>query len=203
LEQDAQSGNLDRLRQDLDFIQDATETMQRLLNDLLELSRIGRLMNPPKDIPFADVVHEALALVHGRLEANGIEVVTATEFPTVRGDRVRLIEVVQNLLDNATQFIGDQLNPRIEIGTRYNDNACVFYVQDNGIGIDPRYHEKVFELFEKLDPNSDGTGIGLALVKRIIEVHGGRIWVESEGLGHGSTFCFTLPRTQNAKSSSQ
>ena len=67
-------------------------------------------------------------------------------------------------------------------------------VRDNGMGIDPRYHDKVFGLFERLDPSIDGTGIGLALVKRIVEVHGGRIWVESEGEGRGSTFCFTLPR---------
>ena len=69
----------------------------------------------------------------------------------------------------------------------------VFFVRDNGLGIDPRYHDKVFGLFDKLDPRSEGTGIGLALVKRIIEVHGGHVWVESAGLGHGATFCFTLP----------
>ncbi len=73
----------------------------------------------------------------------------------------------------------------------------VLFVRDNGAGIAPEYHEKVFGLFERLDPGaSDGTGIGLALVKRIVEVHGGRVWVESEGIGHGSTFCFTLPRPE-------
>jgi signal transduction histidine kinase len=75
---------------------------------------------------------------------------------------------------------------------RQEEKNTVYYVRDNGVGIDPRYHEKVFGLFERLEPEGDGTGIGLALVKRIIEVHGGRIWVESAGQGCGSTFCFTL-----------
>ena len=76
---------------------------------------------------------------------------------------------------------------------RQDDGQPIFYVRDNGRGIEPRYHEKVFGLFDRLDPTDDGTGVGLALVKRIVEVHGGRVWVESEGRGSGSTFCFTLP----------
>jgi chemotaxis family two-component system sensor kinase Cph1 len=75
---------------------------------------------------------------------------------------------------------------------RQDGDEKVFYVRDNGIGIDPQYYDKVFGLFDKLDPHSEGTGIGLALVKRIVETHGGKIWVESEGVGYGSTFCFTL-----------
>jgi len=90
--------------------------------------------------------------------------------------------------------MGHQAAPRIEVGARKNgvDEVCC-WVRDNGIGIDPAYHERVFRLFEQLDPSMEGTGIGLALVKRILEVHGGRIWVESEGVGHGATFCFNLP----------
>jgi signal transduction histidine kinase len=101
--------------------------------------------------------------------------------------------VLQNLLDNAVKFMGAQPQPRIHFGMRREAEEIVCYVRDNGIGIASRYHEKVFGLFERLDDSSDGTGIGLTLVKRIIEVHGGRIWVESAGEGHGSTFCFTLP----------
>jgi signal transduction histidine kinase len=89
--------------------------------------------------------------------------------------------------------MGAQSQPCINIGMRQEGEEPVYYVQDNGIGIAPRYHEKVFGLFERLDIASDGTGIGLTLVKRIIEVHGGRVWVESAGEGQGSTFCFTLP----------
>ena len=113
--------------------------------------------------------------------------------PIVRGDRPRLVEVLQNLIDNAAKFMGAQPTPKIEIGMHQQQNEQVFFVRDNGIGIESKHREKVFGLFDKLDPRTEGTGMGLALAKRIIEVHGGRIWVESEGRGSGSTFCFTLP----------
>jgi signal transduction histidine kinase len=100
------------------------------------------------------------------------------------------------LLGNTTKFMGDQPDPRVIIGMRRDGDEQVFYVQDNGIGIDPRYHDTVFGLFNKLTNQSAGTGIGLAIVRRIIEVHGGRIWVESAGDGQGSTFCFTLPNRE-------
>jgi len=114
---------------------------------------------------------------------------------TVFGDRQRLLEVLQNLVDNAAKFMGAQKEPRIEIGQRGEDaehGMPVFFVKDNGMGIPLEHHERVFGLFNKLDPLADGTGIGLAIVRRIVEVHGGRIWVESE-VGKGSTFLFTLP----------
>lgn len=193
LEQDALGGNIERLRGDIQRITDATDKMQRLLNELLELSRIGRLNNEHTDFSFDELVREAVDLVHGRLVERNITLQIESGLPVIRGDRVRLAEVMQNLIDNAAKFMGTQQNPRIEIGqSGEEDDKPIFHVRDNGIGIAPEHFDRVFGLFNKLDPRSDGTGIGLALVKRIIEVHGGRIWVESE-FGKGSTFFFTLP----------
>jgi signal transduction histidine kinase len=194
LKKDAVSGNIERLTADIKRIGDAADRMQRLLNELLELSRVGRMMNPPVEVPFEAVVRDALELLHGRLAERPVRVEIVTPLPVVCGDRARLVEVMQNLVDNAIKFACDQPEPKIEIGVRTADPAGrpVFFVCDNGIGIEPQYHAKVFGLFDKLDPKSEGTGIGLALVKRIVEMHGGRVWVESPGHGRGSTFCFTL-----------
>lgn len=192
LEQDTKSGNLTRVSQDIQRINDAVAKMQRLLNELLELSRIGRLTNTPEVVPFKEVVDEALSLVEGELQQNQVEVKIEADLPSIFGDRARLVQVVQNLVENAAKFKGSQLKPLIEIGMHSNDER-IFYVRDNGLGIEPVYHDRIFGLFNKLDASSEGTGIGLALVRRIIEYHGGRIWVESEGLGKGSVFFFTLP----------
>ncbi len=193
IEQDARSGNIERLQNDTQRIQEATNKMHALLTELLELSRIGRMMNEPEDIPFDDIVTDALEIVHGQFEANRVTVQTQPNLPIVHGDRQRLAEVLQNLLDNAAKYMGDQPDPLIEIGQHgEEDGNLIFFVKDNGIGIAPEYHERIFGLFNKLDAGSEGTGIGLALVKRIVELHGGRIWVELE-VGEGSTFYFTLP----------
>jgi len=193
LEQDAASGNVERLKKDIQRIQEAVLKMQRLLNELLELSRIGRMMNAPVNVPFNELVKEALDIVHGQLEAKGVAVHTHPNLPLVHGDKPRLMEVLQNLIDNAAKYMGDQKNPQIEIGQYGNERGKpVFYVKDNGMGIESEHHERIFGLFNKLDARSEGTGVGLALVKRIVEIHGGRIWVESEP-GKGSTFLFTLP----------
>jgi signal transduction histidine kinase len=193
LQKDAEAGNFDRLRADVARISEATDKMQRLLNELLELSRIGRIVNPPQEVSMTQLVQEALALVEGRIAARGARVEVMADLPPVLVDRVRIVEALQNLFDNAMKFMGDQPEPRLEIGVRADTDPPVFFVKDNGIGIHPRYHERVFGLFDKLDAKSEGTGVGLALVKRIIQVHGGRVWVESAGPGHGTTFCFTLP----------
>jgi signal transduction histidine kinase len=193
LEADAKSGNREKFKGDLQMINEATGRMQRLLNELLELSRIGRITNPPSNTPFAKIVEDALALTRGCLMAGNIRVDVEKELPIVSGDRPCLVEVLQNLIDNAAKFMGEQPEPCIEIGTRNEGGQQVFFVKDNGIGINPSYHERIFGLFDKLDPRSEGTGVGLALAKRIVEVHGGRIWVESQGKDKGSMFCFTLP----------
>ena len=194
VEKDASEGNLDMLPASIQRINNAADKMQELLNDLLELSRIGRLMNPPSDVPFGQIVRETLDMVHGALEGKNVTVEIQANMPIVRGDRVRLAEVIQNLVENAIKFMGTQSAPRIQIGTQELDpnGKTVFFVRDNGQGFDPQFSERIFGLFNKLDPHSEGTGIGLTLVKRIVEFHGGRIWVESE-LGKGATFYFTLP----------
>jgi len=193
IDKDLERKNYERAQKDFQRVQKASKKMYETLSDLLELSRIGRVINPYETIDFAELVSEALDTVHGRIEKRGITIKTAPQFPSVYGDRVRLREVLENLIDNAAKYTGDQKSPVIEIGVR-GGKIPVFFVRDNGMGIDPQYHSKIFGLFEKLDPSSDGTGVGLALIKRIIEeVHNGMIWIESEGSGKGTTFCFTIP----------
>jgi chemotaxis family two-component system sensor kinase Cph1 len=195
VERDAVQGNVERLRADIARISDAVAKMQRLLNELLDLSRIGRVVNPPQAVPLDSLAGEARDLVAGRIEARRVEVRIQEGLPSVWGDRERLREVLQNLLDNAIKFMGDEPRPRVEIGMRRDAAERVFFVRDNGIGIDPVFREKVFGLFEKLDPDSEGTGVGLALVRRIVILHGGRVGVEPGESGRGSTFCFTLADT--------
>jgi PAS domain S-box-containing protein len=194
LEKDAMQGRFDKVKADISRISNAARQMELLLNDLLELSRIGRLLNPLQNVPFEEIVREALEHVRGRMEAGQVRVEIQSNLPAVHGDRVRLVEVMQNLLENAAKYSGGCPNPRVEIGTRGKDEHeyPILYVRDNGIGIDPEYHERVFGLFNKLNPQIEGTGIGLTLVKRIVETHGGRIWIESSP-GNGATFLFTLP----------
>ena len=192
IERDIETGNIERFKTDMDRVKEAVKKMQRLLMELLELSRIGRMMNESVAISFGELVHEAVEAVHGRLDAKKVKIIIQSDLPNVLGDHPRLVEMLQNLIDNASKYMGDQAEPVIEIGTRgMEEGKSIFFVKDNGIGIAPEHHNRIFELFNKLDATSEGTGVGLALVRRIIEVHGGRIWVESE-IGKGSTFLFTL-----------
>jgi len=192
LKEDIAAGDTARFHADIERIGSAAEKMEQLLKELLELSRIGRKMNPPQEVRFEELAREAMELVHGQLEARAATIRIQPDLPLVYGDHQRLVEVLQNLIDNAAKFAGNQAHPQIEIGQHGEEGGKpIFYVKDNGIGIAPKHHEQIFGLFNKLDPNIEGTGVGLALVKRIVELHGGRIWVESES-GRGSTFYFTL-----------
>jgi PAS domain S-box-containing protein len=196
LEQDTGKADRRAVASDLMYIRNATDKMSRLLDELLELSRVGRKTNPAVEVSLQAVVREALHLVAGRIAERGVHV-DVTRVPLIlTGDRPRLVEVFQNLVDNAVKFMGDQPAPHIEIGVVEEGPEPVLFVRDNGIGIDSRYQSRLFGLFEKLDPGTEGTGIGLALVHRIVEVHGGKIRMESAGSGQGSTFYFTLAKTK-------
>ncbi len=188
---DARAGNLARLEVDLDRVQAATDKMGILLDELLQLSRLGRVVNPPEHVPFGELAAEAVALVAGPIAERGVEVGIQEDLPVVWGDRTRLLQVLQNLVENAVKFSGEPPR-RVEVGARRDGDVPVFYVRDNGIGIEASHFDRLFGLFDKLDPNTAGAGVGLALVRRIVELHGGRVWVESEGPGRGATFCFTL-----------
>ncbi len=192
LTSDAAEGNIDRMNDDIDRIEKAADKMQFLLDELLELSRIGRIVNPPTSVLYKDLAHTAVQSVIGRIKENDAKVEIDTTPVEIKGDISRLLEVMENLVDNAAKFSGDRETAQIVIGTRQEATETIYFVKDNGIGIKPKYHEKIFGLFDKLDQKAEGTGIGLAIVKRVIEIHKGRIWVESKGEGKGTTFCFTI-----------
>jgi chemotaxis family two-component system sensor kinase Cph1 len=194
--QDLDSGRYEQAQRDLQRIAGAADKMDTILSELLEFARIGRVRRPTEDVDLRQLAQEAVQSVSPLIQAKDIRVQVSPDLPVVQGDRVRLREVFENLIENAAVFTSEQDRPLIEIGTRWEDGRQIIFVRDNGMGVDPRYHKRIFELFEKLDPGTEGVGIGLALAKRIIEVHGGRIWVESEGQGRGSTFCFILSESR-------
>jgi len=196
--QGLREGNAEQAEKDAGRIIAAGNTMFRLLDDVLELSRIGRVVNPPVEVSLGILAEEVVKTLQPQISSAGVQMKIASDLPTLRADRTRLLEVLLNLVENAIKYMGGQEDPRIEIGARQEGHETVCYVRDNGIGIDPQYHEKVFGLFDQLDQKVEGSGVGLALVKRIIEVHGGRIWCESGGEGCGSTFFFAIPSKQEA-----
>lgn len=196
LEKDAKNGDFERFKKDIQRIVEATDKMHNLLADLLDLSRLGRLVNEFEDVPFEELAQEAIRRVEGQILENQVQVKIGGGLPVVHVDKERMIEALQNLIDNACKFTKGKGQPLIEIGAQTRDDTHIFYVRDNGLGIQPEYHKKIFELFNKLDPNSEGTGVGLTLVKRIIELHNGNIWVDSKE-GAGATFYFTLGDPQN------
>ena len=193
LPQDMTAADKQRVEKDLLFMNNAADKMGLLLQELLEMSRIGRIINPPVKITFAELIKEAISIVAGSIADRGVKVQVGGESVTLYGDRSRLTEIWQNLLENAVKFIGDRSSPQIDIGVERHGSETVFFVRDNGIGIDPQYQSKIFNLFEKIEAKTEGTGMGLAIVKRIVELYQGRIWVESKGLGQGTSFFFTLP----------
>jgi signal transduction histidine kinase len=193
LNRDLKDNRPEKIQSDFDRIANATDKMDALLSDLLELSRIGRIAHPPKEIDSVRLIQDAIDSIDARIRSRSAAVKIVTDLPTLFGDRTRLREVFENLIDNAIKYMGQQTDPVVEIGIRNQNDKQVLYVKDNGMGIEKEYQERIFRLFEKLNPAIEGTGVGLALVKRIIETHGGEIWVESEGLDKGTTFCFTLP----------
>ncbi|WP_395703000.1 ATP-binding protein [Aquabacterium sp.] len=180
-------------REFIGYAVDGAKRMQALINDMLAYSRVGTKGHPPVPVESAKVVKTALSNLQLAIEESHAQIECGA-LPCVMGDAGQLVQLVQNLLSNAIKFRGTQ-PPRVRIGCEADGENWRFEVQDNGIGIAPDYAERIFVMFQRLHPRSayPGTGIGLALCKRIVERHGGRLWVEPAPAG-GSTFKFTLPR---------
>jgi PAS domain S-box-containing protein len=177
---------------------DGANRMQTLINDLLTYSRVGTQGHELVPTDTGEVFGVACANLKRAIEESGAEVVSSEELPTVMGDQTQLVQLFQNLIANAIKFRREGVAPRVEVGAeRSTEEEWLFRVGDNGIGVEPQYAERIFRIFQRLHGKGEytGTGIGLAVCKKIVERHGGRIWVDSE-LGEGTTFYFTLRPSQ-------
>jgi signal transduction histidine kinase len=180
------------------FAVEGTKRMQNLINDLLSLSRVGTRGLELAPIDCGEVLKESLANLQAALTESGAEV-TYDSLPTVMADKPQLAQLFQNLVGNALKFHSGNA-PKIHISCQPNGKECTIAVKDNGIGIDPRHAERIFQVFQRLHDREKyaGTGIGLAICKKIVERHGGHIWVESQP-GEGATFLFNLAKAEGAE----
>jgi signal transduction histidine kinase len=167
--------------------------MKLLLDELLEFSRIDHVKAPRVRISFKEIVADVLDSLAGVISEHKVDILVSDTDRMMIGERLHLGQIWQNIIENSIKYSSKTISPRIELGVQQEGAETVFYVKDNGIGIDPQYHHKIFGLFEKLDPKSPGAGLGLSMIRRIVEKYNGRIWVESEGNHKGSCFFFTLP----------
>ena len=187
-------GRLDEAADEfISYAVDGATRMQRLINDLLDYSRVGTRGSPLAPTDAADALNEALANLRMTLEETHARV-THDELPVIMADRSQVVRLFQNLIGNAVKFRKRDVPPRVHVSAEEKGNERVFSVRDNGIGIEPEFFDRAFQIFRRLHTAGEypGTGMGLAICKRIVERHGGRIWVESNP-GEGSTFYFTLP----------
>ncbi len=192
LRSDIASNSIDEAGKGLQLIEGATQRMHHLLENLLALSRIGRIVNPFSEFSMQELANETGQYLKGILTESGAVYSVSEDLPVVWGDRWRIGEVLQNLVENSVKFRNPLQPLHIEVGSRLTESGLVFFVKDNGIGILPEHQHLVFGLFKRFEAVGGGSGLGLTLVKRIIEYHGGQVWVESEGRGHGATICFSL-----------
>jgi PAS domain S-box-containing protein len=187
----------DDAREFMGYIVDGAASMKQLIEDLLAYSRLGTRGRRFGPVAVENALRKALANLRATVEETRAEV-THDALPVVEADDVQLAQLLQNLVGNALKFRGQE-PPRVHVGAAARDGEWEFTVRDNGIGIEPQYFERIFLVFQRLHNKTEyaGTGIGLAICKKVVERHGGRIWVESRP-GEGSTFHFTLPKARKS-----
>ena len=193
----------DNGKEALSGIVEGAERLDQMLADLLELTRVSRIKNPYEEVNIADVIYSVLERLEFSIKESHVDVHVADSLPEVICDRIKITTVFQNLINNAVKFSSKvSKKPRVEIGYRDENGYHEFFVKDNGIGIDPIYHDQIFVMFKRLNSAREytGTGAGLSIVKSIIEEHGGKIWVESKE-NEGASFIFTIPKNLRPVSS--
>lgn len=186
-------GQLDADADDfISYAVDGAERMRALLNDMLDYSRVGTRGKPFKLIWCEDVLEKAITNLKVAIEDSGT-LVSHDYLPMLVADEGQLVQLLQNLIGNAIKFC-NQETPRVHVSAEKRGEVWVFSVRDNGIGIDPQHAQRIFEMFKRLHTREEysGTGMGLAICKKIVERHGGHIWVQSQA-GEGATFYFTIP----------
>jgi signal transduction histidine kinase len=177
-------------------IREGTTRMGNLIRDLLTLSRISRIKNPFERADINDIVNEVLKRIEFDIKKHKVDMKVNRMMPTIVCDRIKLTEVFLNLINNAIKFSSKQdRQPVVEVGYEQEDECHKFFVKDNGIGIDPKYHEKIFGIFQRLHSQDEyeGSGAGLGIVRKVMDDHKGRVWVDS-AVGQGTTFFFTIPK---------
>ncbi len=193
LEQELGDSAQDGVLENLSQIRSAARKMNTLLTDLLKFNQVGNVSYASERVNLKAVVKDARAAISGLKSERRIDWQIAERFPEVYGDHERLSQMMQNLFENAVKYLGSQPEPRIECGSADSARGLACYVRDNGKGVEAEAQARVFDLFWRQSKDNQGSGVGLALVKRIIERHDGQIWLESAGEGRGTTFWFTLP----------
>jgi|GEM_PF-5207229 len=184
---------------DINTISNAVDQMSSQLDKILHLSRIGAVTTTLVPHNFKKIVNDAIGHYDSLAQSKNIIIENHCDDIMVLADRARLIEAFDNLIDNSIKYMGDQSHPLIKISTQINDEKITCHICDNGIGIAKNHQDQIFTLFGQLDPKIEGTGVGLAVVKRIIEIHNGTLSVASEGEAMGTTFNFTIPLSTNDK----
>jgi PAS domain S-box-containing protein len=192
----------DRAHEFMEIIVQSSARMQRLLKDLLEYSRVGSRKKSFHAVELDSILKYALLNLNTAIDESGAEV-TVQELPTVQADETEMVQLFQNLIGNGIKFRGDKV-PVVEISSELNGDDWIIHIRDNGIGIEPQYFDQIFMIFNRLHQRDEypGTGLGLALCKKIVERHGGSIWLESTP-GEGTTFSFSLPAAEDAVSNSR
>jgi signal transduction histidine kinase/sugar lactone lactonase YvrE len=178
----------------LEMINISCDTMNDLIADITKIARLGTIENNKEVLDTKEIMDLAKTLVSGKLNVQNVELTIASNLPTIYGDRNRMIQVFGNLLDNAIKYMGEQKHPKVEISAVEDATFVQIHIADNGSGMDEKSLQKLFSPFERFHANTKGTGLGLYMIKQIVESHGGTITATSEGLGKGATFIISMKK---------
>src|SRR3989344_3810002 len=193
LKEDIAAQRYDKVADSVGRLERENSRMNQLIDDLLQLSRVGRIKLEVEDVAISSLIKAIIENLSAQIQEKSVTTSVMDNLPSVRGDRKRIYQVFENLIINALKYGVEGSNPLITIGSELADDEIRFFVRDNGPGISKEYHKKIFGLFQRLVSDNRGTGVGLTIVSRIMQLHGGRVWVESE-IGQGATFWVAFPK---------